>query len=220
MRSTDSRSCGPQSQRWLPNTSPVNDNANVTEYILKKAAEASLARVYPIGAVSRGQKGEQLADIAELKANETQRRMDCLDCHNRVGHETPTVAGAIDRAIDDGAIPASLPSVKAQAVARIGATYPDVETAAAAIDGLKDFYAAKYPLVAASAADGIDRAVTRLRSIYTLISTPHMEVTAGTYPNDLGHQSSLGCFRCHDDTHKAKDGRVISQECDRCHGMQ
>src|SRR5678815_1792152 len=50
----------------MPNTSPVNDNAGVTEYILKKAAEANLARVYPIGAVSRGQKGEQLADIAEL----------------------------------------------------------------------------------------------------------------------------------------------------------
>jgi dihydroorotase len=51
----------------MPNTSPINDNAGVTEYILKKAAEANLARVYPIGAVSRGQKGEQLADIAELK---------------------------------------------------------------------------------------------------------------------------------------------------------
>src|SRR3984893_5809246 len=51
----------------MPNTSPVNDNAGVTEYILKKAAEADLARVYPIGAVSRGQKGEQLADIAELR---------------------------------------------------------------------------------------------------------------------------------------------------------
>jgi dihydroorotase len=50
----------------MPNTDPVNDNAGVTEYILKKAAEANLARVYPIGAVSRGQKGEQLADIAEL----------------------------------------------------------------------------------------------------------------------------------------------------------
>jgi dihydroorotase len=52
----------------MPNTNPVNDNAGVTEYMLKKAAEANLARVYPIGAVSRGQKGEQLADIAELKA--------------------------------------------------------------------------------------------------------------------------------------------------------
>jgi dihydroorotase len=51
----------------MPNTSPVNDNAGVTEYILKKAAEAGLARVYPIGAVSRGQNGEQLADIAELR---------------------------------------------------------------------------------------------------------------------------------------------------------
>jgi dihydroorotase len=39
----------------------------VTEYVLRKAAEANLARVYPIGAVSRGQAGEQLADIAELK---------------------------------------------------------------------------------------------------------------------------------------------------------
>jgi dihydroorotase len=51
----------------MPNTVPVNDNAGVTEYMLKKAAEANLARVYPIGAVSRGQKGEQLADIAELR---------------------------------------------------------------------------------------------------------------------------------------------------------
>src|SRR5437867_5056958 len=51
----------------MPNTSPVNDNAGVTGYILRKAAEANLARVYPIGAVSRGQLGEQLADIAELR---------------------------------------------------------------------------------------------------------------------------------------------------------
>ena len=52
----------------MPNTQPVNDNAGVTELILRRAAEAGLARVYPIGAVSRGQKGEQLADIAELRA--------------------------------------------------------------------------------------------------------------------------------------------------------
>jgi dihydroorotase len=51
----------------MPNTSPVNDDANVTSYILAKAVEANLARVYPIGAVSRGSKGELLADIAELK---------------------------------------------------------------------------------------------------------------------------------------------------------
>ena len=41
----------------MPNTSPVNDNANVTSLILAKAAEANLAHVYPIGAVSKGSKG-------------------------------------------------------------------------------------------------------------------------------------------------------------------
>jgi len=51
----------------MPNTTPVNDNANVTGLILAKAAEAGLARVYPIGAVSKGSKGSLLADIAELR---------------------------------------------------------------------------------------------------------------------------------------------------------
>jgi dihydroorotase len=51
----------------MPNTSPVNDNANVTSLILAKAAEAGLARVYPIGAVSKDSAGQLLADIAELR---------------------------------------------------------------------------------------------------------------------------------------------------------
>src|SRR5688572_7450919 len=52
----------------MPNTTPVNDHAGITQFILKKASEAGLARVYPIGAVSLGQKGEQLAELGEQKA--------------------------------------------------------------------------------------------------------------------------------------------------------
>jgi dihydroorotase len=51
----------------MPNTDPVNDNAGVTEFILAKATQANTARVYPIGAVSRGSLGKQLSDIAELR---------------------------------------------------------------------------------------------------------------------------------------------------------
>jgi dihydroorotase len=51
----------------MPNTQPVNDSATVTSLILARAAEARLARVYPIGAVSKASKGELLADIAELR---------------------------------------------------------------------------------------------------------------------------------------------------------
>jgi dihydroorotase len=52
----------------MPNTDPVNDHAGITQFILKKAAEANLARVYPIGAVSVGSRGEQLAELGEQKA--------------------------------------------------------------------------------------------------------------------------------------------------------
>jgi dihydroorotase len=52
----------------MPNTDPVNDHAGITQFILKKAAEANLARVYPIGAVSIGSRGEQLAELGDQKA--------------------------------------------------------------------------------------------------------------------------------------------------------
>src|SRR3954451_25048038 len=44
----------------MPNTDPVNDHPGITELILRRAAEAGFARVYPIGAVSMGSKGEQM----------------------------------------------------------------------------------------------------------------------------------------------------------------
>ena len=50
----------------MPNTDPINDHASVTEFIVKRAAEAGLARVYPIGAVSIGSRGEQLTEIGDL----------------------------------------------------------------------------------------------------------------------------------------------------------
>jgi dihydroorotase len=50
----------------MPNTEPVNDSASVTEFIVKRASEAALARVYPIGAVSVGSRGEQLTEIGDL----------------------------------------------------------------------------------------------------------------------------------------------------------
>ena len=52
----------------MPNTDPVNDHAGITQFIIKKATDANLARVYPIGAVSIGSRGEQLAELGEQKS--------------------------------------------------------------------------------------------------------------------------------------------------------
>ncbi len=52
----------------MANTNPVNDSSAVTRFILERAAQANLARVYPIGALSHGLKGERLAEIGEMRA--------------------------------------------------------------------------------------------------------------------------------------------------------
>ncbi len=52
----------------MPNTKPVNDNASVTELVLARAAQAGLARVRPVGCISRNQAGEELAEYGELQA--------------------------------------------------------------------------------------------------------------------------------------------------------
>ncbi|MEW6298507.1 MAG: dihydroorotase [Thermodesulfobacteriota bacterium] len=52
----------------MANTNPVNDNGAVTRYILERAHAANLARVLPVGALSKGLKGEELAEIGEMVA--------------------------------------------------------------------------------------------------------------------------------------------------------
>jgi len=50
----------------MPNTSPVNDSQSITEFIFRQAKIADKARVFPIGAITKGSKGEELAEIGEL----------------------------------------------------------------------------------------------------------------------------------------------------------
>lgn len=51
----------------MPNTKPVNDNRSVTEFIRRKTAEASMANVYPIGAISQDSAGSQMTEFWDLK---------------------------------------------------------------------------------------------------------------------------------------------------------
>ena len=52
----------------MPNTNPVIDSADTVKYIIDKAAEDKYTNVLPVGAVTKGMKGEEITDIAELKA--------------------------------------------------------------------------------------------------------------------------------------------------------
>jgi len=52
----------------MPNTQPVNDNATVTNYIIAKARSCAVVNVFPIGAITKGSAGEELAAIGSMKA--------------------------------------------------------------------------------------------------------------------------------------------------------
>src|SRR5512132_279182 len=52
----------------MPNTSPVNDSATVTSYIVDRARQVAIVNVFPIGAITKGSAGEELAAIGSMKA--------------------------------------------------------------------------------------------------------------------------------------------------------
>ena len=51
----------------MPNTEPANDDRSMTAFVAARGTEAGMARVYPIGAITRGRKGEELAEFGEMR---------------------------------------------------------------------------------------------------------------------------------------------------------
>jgi hypothetical protein len=112
----------------------------------------------------------------------------------------------------------SLPFIKMKGVELLKAIYGSSEEAAAKIpEALTAFYRQNYPDVYAKRAQDIDRAGHAVLAIYDRNVFPDLKVTWGTYPNNLGHTDFPGCFRCHDGSHTASDGKTIGQDCNTCH---
>jgi hypothetical protein len=148
------------------------------------------------------------------------RTMDCVDCHNRPSHTFHMPVEEVDTAMSDGRLPKDLPFLHRESIRLLKAPYPSQEAARKGIaQGLQDFYARQYPAVAASRGAAIRDSAAVLGVIYGSNVFPSMKIGWGTYPNHIGHENSPGCFRCHDDAHKSKDGRTISQDCSLCHGL-
>jgi NapC/NirT cytochrome c family, N-terminal region len=148
------------------------------------------------------------------------RIMDCVDCHNRPTHIFQLPESAVDQALADGRISPDLPFIKKKAVEVLRATYPDSATATQRIAAaLEDFYRASYADLYRDKRDLVETAVRQVQSIYQRNVFPDMKIAWGTYPSNLGHQDSNGCFRCHDGSHTSADGRTITNDCDACHAM-
>jgi hypothetical protein len=144
------------------------------------------------------------------------RVMDCVDCHNMVGHRIAvTPEQSVDAALAADEVSRTLPFARREGVRLLRASYTSEEAAVDAIEQeLRRFYSSQGRSVDAQA---VGRTVAALQGAYRRSVFPAMNVTWGSYPDNSGHISSPGCFRCHDDSHTAKDGSTISGDCEYCH---
>ena len=148
------------------------------------------------------------------------REMDCMDCHNRPTHAYELPERGIDRAMNAGQIAASLPFAKKKAVELLKASYASREDAARQIPAkFAEFYQHQYPDVWDRQRGEVAVAAQAILTVWNRNVFPEMKVTWGSYPNNLGHMDSPGCFRCHDGSHATKTGESITQDCNACHNL-
>ncbi len=146
------------------------------------------------------------------------RKMDCMDCHNRPAHHFEDPENLINAALEQGEISAEIPMIKSKAVDVLSKEYPSLKEATEKIQNtLKDYYTKKQAAYYAEHQAVVDVAIAKTTTIYQKHFYPEMKSRWAAYPDNIGHMISSGCFRCHDDDHKAKTGEVISRDCKSCH---
>lgn len=144
--------------------------------------------------------------------------MQCVDCHNRPTHVFDLPQRAMDKALARGDIAITLPYIKKKGVELLKAEYRTRKEAADKLPmALASFYQQYYPELYAQRAQDINQAGKAVLAIYDRNIFPELKVTWGTYPDNLGHEDSPGCFRCHDGAHTTTGGRTIAQDCNLCH---
>jgi len=186
---------------------PADEKRQVIPWVRYRDASGKVTEYF-----AEGVKPE---DVAKLPV----RVMDCVDCHNRPTHVFELPERAVDQAMAAGDISPALPAIRKTAVEILKKSYGSREEAATAIPAaLHRFYQERYPQ-AAGKVQQISRSAQSILAIYSRNIFPDMNVSWGTYPNNIGHTDFPGCFRCHDDLHASPDGRKISQDCSSCHNL-
>jgi nitrate/TMAO reductase-like tetraheme cytochrome c subunit len=163
---------------------------------------------------------EYLTTDAKGPVTGQKRSMDCIDCHNRAAHSFDSPENALNKDMARGTPSPSLPFIHKEGIALLKGTYASQADAESKIElELSNYYRKQYPAVWTGQRPLIDQAAKTLTTIYSRNVFPFMNVTWGTHPNNIGHNTYPGCFRCHDGSHNAKNGKTINNDCSTCHNL-
>ncbi|MDH3521175.1 MAG: NapC/NirT family cytochrome c [Myxococcales bacterium] len=152
------------------------------------------------------------------KAGAEVRTMDCMDCHNRPSHQFMAPMSAVNMAIEQGAIPRTLPHIKVQAVRALSHEYKTTDQAMVGVaNSLRNYYREEYPQFVENGSEDLTRAIQAVQAIYRGSIFPEMHASWSAYPDNIGHHYSPGCFRCHNESMQSAEGENIFTTCTKCH---
>ena len=148
--------------------------------------------------------------------------MDCVDCHNQMGHPFESPEHLIDQAMTAGRLSTDLPFIKKEMEDLLTADYDSQETALEAVESLPAQYKAAYPAAAVAHPEAVEQAAKLAQELVLRLIFEEPGVTWRSFPNNNGHgghKDFPGCFRCHDGEHQSPEGESIRLHCNICHSI-
>jgi len=157
-------------------------------------------------------------DPADINPDDLEE-MNCITCHNRITHLIYPPEDTLDHMLDTSIISTSVPDIRRKAVELFYRSYENQELASNAFAGLEDYYRVYYPDFYATDSALVDQAIVALQTAYANSVSIEQKADWDAHPNDVGHQFSPGCFRCHDGKHLNAAEESIRLECNLCHSI-
>jgi hypothetical protein len=147
------------------------------------------------------------------------KTMDCLDCHNRMGHPFTTPEKAVNEAFADGRLSSELPYMKKELENFLDSKYGSQEEALSALDVFETQYKETYPEAEAMLGSEVDKAFEVAKDLVTRLIFYRPGVSWDQFPDNSGHTAFPGCFRCHNGKFESEEGDVIPIRCNLCHSL-
>ena len=145
-----------------------------------------------------------------VKGKGNMRAMDCVDCHNRTGHNFKTAERLADELLENGVVDQSLPYAKL-------VTIKALEAASRSPKELFETAVAGEIMTAWPHANEAETITQRITTEARKYLYPRMNIGWGHYKDLKRHSRDEGCFRCHNQRMKDEKGKNLKQECESCH---
>ena len=161
------------------------------------------------------------------KITESEKQlMDCVDCHNRSGHQFVNPEAIIDNALARGWLNRDQPFIKARLLNLLQQKYSTKEEAMNLVEQAYEQYLEYFPNISqdfpedfAKSKDFIQERLEAYANWLVRSKFRHPGVSWESFQDMSGHKYSPGCFRCHSGKHFDKAGNPIPVNCTTCHNV-